>query len=88
MKRQLHFLGQQLNKIQNSLHELWLVPSTTPKSTRQKLVVKQRNLWPSYMQGQSINTPLDSSSYLTDPFESTNEIKTAEVMFCTYPGHL
>ena len=66
MKRQLHFLGQQLNKIQKSLGELWLVPSSTPKSTRQKLVVKQRNLWPSYMQGQSINTPLDLSTHLTD----------------------
>ena len=47
MKRQLYFLDQYLNKIQNSLGELQLVPNTNPKSTRQKLVVKQRNMWPS-----------------------------------------
>ena len=35
MKRQLHFLDQSLNKIQNSLGELQLVWSATPKSTRQ-----------------------------------------------------
>ena len=35
MKRELHFLDQRLNKIQNSLGELQLVPSTTTKSTRQ-----------------------------------------------------
>ena len=44
MKRQLHFLDRHLNKIQNSLGELQLVPGTTPKSTRQGLIVKQRNL--------------------------------------------
>ena len=84
MKKQLHFLGQQLNKIQNSLGDLWLVPSATPKSTRQKLVVKQRNLWHGDMQDQSINTPLHLSTHLTDPFENANET-TAEVQFCAYP---
>ena len=85
MKRQLHFLDQQLNEIQNSLGELWLVPSATLKSTRQMLVVKQRNMWPGDMQGQSINTPLDLSTHLTDPFDNVNETKTAKVKFCAYP---
>ena len=37
------------------------------------------------MQGQSINTPLDPSTHLTDPFENANETKTVEVKFCAYP---
>ena len=37
------------------------------------------------MQGQSINTPLDPSTHLTDPFNNANETKTAEVKFCAYP---
>ena len=40
MKRQLHFLDWCLNKIQNSLSELWLVPSATPKTTRQEFNCK------------------------------------------------
>ena len=38
------------------------------------------------MQGQSINTPLDLSTHLTDPFESANETKNAEVKFYAYPS--
>ena len=37
------------------------------------------------MQGQSINTPLDLSTHLADPFENANETKTAEDKFCAYP---
>ena len=37
------------------------------------------------MQGQSVNTPLDLSTHLTDPFENVNETKTAEVKFCSCP---
>ena len=37
------------------------------------------------MQGQSINTPLDPSTYLTDHFDNANETKTAEVKFCANP---
>ena len=72
----------QLDKIQNSLGELQLVPGATPKSIRQKLVIKHRNLWPSNMQGQSMNTPIDPSTHLTDPFENANESRTAEAKFC------
>ena len=37
------------------------------------------------MQSQSIDTPLDPSTHLTDPFKNANETKTAEVKFCAYP---
>ena len=82
MKRWVHFPDQWLNKIQNSLGKLCLIPSATQKSTRQKLVVKQRNFWPSDMQVQPIKTPLDPSTHLTDSFDYANETKTAEVKFC------
>ena len=49
------------------------------------MVVKQRNLWPGITQGQSINTPLDLSTHLTDPFDTASETKTVEVKFCAYP---
>ena len=48
------------------------------------MAVKQRNLWPGNMQGQSINTPLNPSTHLTDPFDNANKTKTAEVKFCAY----
>ena len=76
MKRQLHFLDQHLNKIQNSLSELQLLPSATPKSTTQGLIVKQRILWPGNMQGPISNPPLDPTTYLLDPFDTDNETKT------------
>ena len=62
-----------------------LVASATPKSTRPKLVVKQRNLWPGNIQGQSINTTLDLITHLTDPFENANETETAGVKSFAYP---
>ena len=62
----------------------WLV-TISPKYHPKMLVVKQRNLLPSNMQGQSINTPLDLSTHLTDPFNIANETKTVEVKFCAYP---
>ena len=85
MKRQLPFLDQFLKRIQNSLSELQLVPSATLKSTRQELFVKQRNLWPSDMQGPLINAPLNPSTYLSEPFVIVNETKTTEVQFHAYP---
>ena len=88
MKRQLHFLDRHLNKIQNSLSELQLVPSATPKSTRQGLIVKQRNLWPDDKQGPTIDGPLNPSIYLSDPLDIANETKTKEVHFSAYPSHL
>ena len=85
MKRQLYFLDWHLNKIQNSFGELQLVPCPTPKRTRQKLVVKQRNLWPGNTKGQSIYTPLSLGTHLTDPSNNVNGTKAAEVKFCSYP---
>ena len=81
MKRQLHFLDCCLNKIQNSLSELQLVPSTTPKVIRQELIVKQRNLWPGNMQHPSIHTPLYPSTHLSDPFDNANETKNCKGLF-------
>ena len=37
------------------------------------------------MQGVSINTPLDPSTHLSDPFNNVNGTKTVEVQFHTYP---
>ena len=37
------------------------------------------------MQGPSINTPLDPSILLSDPFDYANDTKTSEVQFCAYP---
>ena len=36
------------------------------------------------MQGQSINTPLDLSIHITNPFKNAKETRTAEVKFCAY----
>ena len=88
MKRQLYFLDSHLNKIQNSLGELKLVPGTTTKSTGQKLVVKQRNLWPSGMQGKSITTPLDLSMHPTDPFNNANETRLQRLNSVLTPSNL
>ena len=85
MKRQLHFLDRLLNKIQNLFSELQVVPSATSNSTRQGLIVKQRNLWPNDMQGLMIDAPLNPSTYLPDPFDSANKTKTKEVHFSAYP---
>ena len=85
MKRQLYFLDRHLNKIQNSLSKLQLVPSATPKSTRQGLIVKQRNVWPDDMQDPMIDASLNPGTYLPDPFDIANETKTKEVHFSAYP---
>ena len=54
-------------------------------STRQGLIVKQRNLWPGNMQSPISNPPLDPSTYLSDPFDIDNETKTKEVHLSAYP---
>ena len=37
------------------------------------------------MQGQSIHTPFDLSTHLTNPFDNANETKAAEVKFWCLP---
>ena len=81
MKRWPHFLDQCLNKIQNSLSELQLVSSATPKSTMQGFNSKQMNLWSGNMQGPVSNAPLIPSKYLSDPFDIAYDTKTKEVHF-------
>ena len=42
-------------------------------------------MWPGNVQGPLINTPLDPSTHLSDPFDNANETKTADLQFCPYP---
>ena len=47
--------------------------------------MKQRNLWPSNIQGPIGSQPLDPSMFLSDPFNFDNETKAKEVYFSAYP---